>query len=485
MGSGVALFDRDADGDLDLYLIQGEGRDRLFENQGPGIRFVEAAEIPGTGAYGMGVAAGDVDGDGDTDLFRTGYGRDALLLNAGPDGFHLSGEGDWDDGWGASATFCDYDADGHLDLFVTRYMEYDEGFRCFAATGEEDFCNPTDIPGLPDLLYRGIGEGRFDEVGRESGIAALPARGLGVVCHDFTGDGRLDFYAANDTEANHLWVNQGDGTFREEALMLGAALSGFGRPEAGMGVEIGDLSGDGVLDILLTHFADETNTVYLAEPGIGFVDGSIDLGFGTLGLASTGFGVALGDFNLDGLLDAVIANGRVSRPPGQSPRAPFFEQYAEPTLVLVGGRGRFEDSGAASPALGEQAVVGRGLSAGDLDGDGDLDLVLSATEGPARVFENVSESDGVWLLVAARLPTGAPDHGATVVLHTSAGIRVARANPGVSYLSSGDPRAHFGMRADEEIESLTVRWSDGSQEAFPLPAPNRVVVVLRGEGRGR
>ena len=481
MGSGVALFDRDADGDLDLYLVQGEGPDRLFENRGPGIRFVESAGMPDAGAYGMGVAAGDADGDGDLDLFRTGYGPDALLLNSGPDGFRVSEEEVWDDGWGASATFCDFDADGHLDLFVTRYMDYDEDFRCFAATGEEDYCNPTDVPGLPDLLYRNTGDGRFVEVGRETGIAALPARGLGVVCHDFTGDGRPDFYVANDTEANHLWVNRGDGAFTEEALLLGAALSGFGRAEAGMGIEIGDLSGDGVLDILLTHFADETNTVYLAEP-FGFVDGSIDRGLGTLGLSTTGFGVALADFDLDGFLDAVIANGRVARPPGQSPRLPFFEQYAEGALILRGGSARFADAGAGSPDLSEAAVVGRGLAAGDLDGDGDPDLVLTAAEGPARVFENISDHDGNWLLVAARQPAGVPDHGATVRIRTSAGIRVARANPGVSYLSSGDPRAYFGIPAGVTIERLTVRWSDGSEEAFPAPAPNRVVIVVRGAG---
>jgi hypothetical protein len=486
MGSGVALFDWDADGDLDLYLVQGEGQDRFFENRGPGIRFAEPAPVPDIEGYGMGVAAGDVDGDGDLDLFRTGYGRDGLLLNAGSDGgLQLSGEDDWDDGWSASATFCDYDADGRLDLFVTRYMDYDADFRCFAATGEEDFCNPADIPGLPDLLYRGLGEGRFEEVGRESGIAAFPARGLGVVCQDFSGDGRPDFYVANDTEANHLWVNQGDGTFSEEALLRGAALSGFGRPEAGMGVEIGDLNGDGVLDILLTHFADETNTVYLAEPDFGFRDGSIDRGLGTLGLAATGFGVALTDFDLDGFLDAVIANGRVARPPGESARTPFFEQYAERALILSGDSERFTDAGADSAALGEEAVVGRGLAAGDLDGDGDPDLVLTAAEGPARIFENVSAGGGRWLLVATRGPSGAPDHGATVVLGTSAHTRIARANPGVSYLSSGDPRAHFGIPAGEEIESLTVRWSDGSEEWFPAPAPNRLVVAIRGEGEAR
>lgn len=482
MGSGVALLDRDADGDLDLYLVQGDGQDRFFENRGPGIRFIEVPGSPALEAYGMGVAAGDVDGDGDLDLFRTGFGSDALLLNAGDSGFTLAESTGWDDSWSASAAFCDYDADGRLDLFVTRYMDYDPDFRCYAATGEQDYCNPTEIPGLSDLLYRGLGEGRFEEVGPEAGVAGQPARGLGVVCHDFTGDGRLDFYVANDTEANHLWVNRGDGTFRDEAMLLGAALSGFGRPEAGMGVDIGDLDSDGDLDILLTHFADETNTVYLAEPGIGFVDGSIPFGLGTLGLGATGFGAVLADFDLDGFLDAAIANGRVARPAGEPSRKPFFAQYAEPALLLRGDGGRFHDAGADSPALAGTPGVGRGLAAGDLDGDGDPDLVLSAVDGPVRVFENVSDPVGDWLTVEARLPSGAPDHGATVLLSAGGKDRAARANPGVSYLSSGDPGAHFGFAAGTEIHRLTVLWSDGLRETFPAPEPNRRVAVTRGSG---
>lgn len=487
MGGGVALLDHDGDGDLDLYFVQGAGPDALYENGGSGsaaLRFAAAPDAPPRlPGYGMGAAVGDADGDGDLDLYRTAYGADALLLrgNDAP-GFAVSAAFPADEGWSASAVFCDYDADGHLDLFVTRYMDYDPDFECFAADGRRDYCGPTQLPGVPDLLYRNLGGGRFEEVGRRLGIGSPAARGLGVVCHDLTGDGLPDFYVANDTEANHLWVNDGAGGFHEEAMQSGAALSGFGRPEAGMGIEIGDLDRDGALDLLLTHFADETNTLYLAEDGGFFVDASNAWGLGALGLSTTGFGVALGDWNHDGRLDAVIANGRVARPPGEPPREPFFDPYAEPALVLRNDGGRFSEAAAGSPALAAR-IVGRGLAAGDLDGDGDLDLVLAAADGPARVLRNDSTAEGDWLLVEPRLTAnGLPDQGATVFLRTAAGIRAARANRGVSYLGSGDPRAHFGLEPGAEITGLAVRWSNGARERFPAPQPNRSVVLVRGEG---
>ena len=486
MGSGAALFDADRDGDPDLYLVQGVGADALFLASGPG-RFVPGPAVPELPAYGMGVAAGDADGDGDADLFRTGYGEGLLLLGDGAGGFRPAAAGPRPEGWSASATFCDYDSDGRLDLFVTRYMDYDPEFSCFAATGEEDFCSPLEIAGLPDRLYRNLGDGRFGDAGQEAGISALAARGLGVVCHDFTGDGRPDFYVANDTEANHLWVNRGDGTFGEEAMLRGAALSGFGRPEAGMGVDLGDVDGDGDLDLLLTHFADETNTVYLREPGIGFVDGTIPLGLGSPGLRRTGFGVVLSDWDLDGRLDAVIANGRVARPAGEPPREPFFSQYAEPLLILRGGDGRFHDAGAASPALSAEAMVGRGLAAADLDGDGDLDLVLTEAGGPARILSNDSEHAGDWLRVEpVTSPRGSFDHGATVLLHTAEGVRASPANPGVSYLSSSDPAAHFGLPRGTAIREIEVRWSSGAAEGFPPPPEGvRRLRLVRGTGTPR
>ncbi len=482
MGSGVAAFDGDGDGDLDLYFVQGRGPDELWMGSGDG-RFERGAPLAENPAYGMGVAVGDLDGDGDLDLIRTGFGAATLLRNEDDLAFLPAAGLPETPGWSASATTCDYDGDGQLDLFLTRYMDYDPEFTCHAATGAEDYCNPTEIPGLSDRLYRNLGDGRFEDRSRAAGIAAFAARGLGVVCHDVTGDGRPDFYVANDTEANHLWVNQGDGGFREEALLLGAALSGFGRPEAGMGIGLGDFDGDEDLDLLLTHFANETNTLYLAEPGIGFEDASIRFGLGRLGLSTTGFGVMAGDFDLDGRLDAVIANGRVARPTGEPPREPHFEQYAEPLLLLAGTGAGLRDAGPESPDLMDLLTVGRGLVAGDLDGDGDLDLVATAAEAPASILRNDSTRAGGWLTV---LPlTGdpiRPDHGATVRLATDRDVRIAPANPGVSYLSSSDPAAHFGLPAGVRITAVTVVWSDGEAETFPAPEPNRRVELLRGAG---
>ncbi len=479
MGSGVGLLDHDGDGDLDLYLVQGSGPDALFENSGRGLRFAPAPEQPPRlDAFGTGIAVGDLDNDGDPDLFRAGFGEDALFRNTGA--AFTRADAPRDPAWSASATFCDYDADGWLDLFVTRYLDYDPDFTCHARGGQQDYCDPKDLEGLPDLLYRNAG-GSFVEVSATAGIRALAAPGLGVVCHDFTGDGRLDFFVANDGRANHLWVNRGDGAFVEEAMLFGAALNGFGRAEAGMGVDIGDLNGDGALDLVLTHFGGETNTVYLTGPWPGFRDATIPLGMGTLGLGTTGFGVALGDWNHDGRLDALVANGRVARPAGIAPREPFLAPYAEPALLLANEGGRFVDRTADSPALLEPAVS-RGLAAGDLDGDGDLDLVLTANEAGARLLRNESGKQGRGLLVALRLPEGRSDPGAVVRLETNAGSFAARVNPGVSYLSSGDPRAHFGIPEGAGIEAVVVIWSDGAREVF-APPDAAAVTLVRGAGR--
>ena len=324
-GSGGAFLDYDNDGDLDVYLVQPSGQDaahstlvnRLYRQDENGA-FKEVTDVSGLDdpGYGTGVAVGDVDNDGFVDVYLSNYGPDTLYRNRGDGTFEdISSEANISgDGWSTSAAFCDYDDDGYLDIYVTSYVEYNPAVKCFGQDGTHEYCGPQSFPGEADVLYRNSGDGRFRNVSTSSGIRRVEAPGLGVVCQDFSGDGLPDFYVANDGEANQLWVNQGDGTFSEQSILLGTALNGQGETEAGMGLAVGDIDGDEDLDLFVTHLTDETNTLYLNEGMMGFRDGTAHAGLGQPGLAVTGFGTSLIDFDHDGDLDLAVANGAKAPP---------------------------------------------------------------------------------------------------------------------------------------------------------------------------
>lgn len=489
MGSGGALFDADGDGDLDLYLIQAgplpEHRDGVPANGLPGNRlFLRQADgtfrDAGGGAgladpgYGTGVAVGDVNGDGVPDVFVANYGEDALHIGQG--GSFLRGDASvFGDRWSSSAAFCDYDADSDLDLYVAGYLVNEPDRDCVSASGEPDFCSPQSLPYERDGLFRNRGDGTFEDVSAEAGILGERRPALGVLCHDFTGDGRLDFYVANDGEPNLLWEQAEDGTFADAALFLGVALNAQGRSEASMGVLLGDVDGDADLDLFMTHLRAQTNTLYRNQGG-GYLDDTAAMGLALPSLPWTGFGTRFVDLELDGDLDLLLVNGAVARE-GGTPAAGGLDVYAEPAQAFLGdGNGRFAE--AAIEDFTGAPAVGRGLVTGDWDRDGDLDLVVTAVGGPARLFENRSSREGDFVVVEPR-ELGRSSPGAVVTLELGDRALVRALNPEAGYLTSSEPVAHFGIPAGAEITGLRVRWPDGSEERFAPPAADTRLVLDR------
>lgn len=509
MGGGVAVFDADEDGALDLYFVSGgsglaepAGGDgavnRLFLQADDG-RFVDATEGSGLAdpGYGTGVAVGDVDNDGHEDVFVANIGADRLFRGRGDGTFEdvtraagIPGGGspdvDPDLHWSSSAAFCDIDHDGHLDLYVVGYVIFDRSVECTDRAGRSEYCGPDSFEDRVDTLLLNRGDGTFRDITREAGIDVVTGAGLGVVCEDFDDDGWMDLYAANDGDPNQLWINQGDGTFIDDALIMGTSVNAAGLSEAGMGVVAADFDNDIDFDLFLTHLRDETNTFYRnLGGGVGFEDRTTASGLGAASTPYTGFGTAPVDIDLDGDLDLVILNGRVTRGDPLTDALPGpWNDYAEPNLVYLNDGGRFRLLDGEARAFTEPIEVGRGLATGDLDADGDLDLVVTNVEGPARLYR-AEPPPGRWLLVDAFDPRlGRRAVGARVRVEAEGRSQMRTIQGAMSYLSSSDPRAHFGFGPGDggEVDSIVVRWPDGLEEIFPATPMNRAIVLRRGEG---
>ena len=499
-GSGGAFLDYDNDGDLDIYLVQGgplpgSGNAKRLPNRlyraNPDGTFTDVTSRSGLGdsGYGVGVAAGDMDNDGLVDVYLANYGPDALYHNEGGGKFTdiTQAAGIAGNAWSTSVAFCDFDQDGYLDLYVTHYVEHDSTKSCVRADGIPDYCSPQSYSYRADVLYHNNGDGTFTDVSRQAGIARVEAPGLGILCSDFTGDGLPDFYVANDGEANHLWVNQGKGKFEDQAFVFGTALNSMGLAEASMGVALGDVEGDGDLDLFMTHLTNQTNTLYLNDGLFGFEDVTAARGLGASSLKFTGFGTAFFDFDHDGDLDIVIVNGRVAwDPPLPDARmSEYWNPYAEPNFLLENdGTGKFDDITASTGAFGEEVEISRGLALGDVDGDGDLDILVTHSAGPARLFRNDAQKKGGWLMVRALDSGGKRDaHGAVVTVTAGGKSYVRVADAAFSFLSSNDPRAHFGIVGASKADRILVRWPDGTEEGFPGAPLNQTVVVRKGRGK--
>jgi hypothetical protein len=507
-GSGCGLVDYDGDGDLDLYVLQafdlsgglaappGAGGNRLYRNDlepdSQGIlrpRFVEVTEAAGVGdrGYGMGVAVGDYDNDGDPDLFVTNFGPDTLYRNEGDGTFRdvtagTLADAGGDHGWSTSAAFVDYDRDGLLDLFVARYVNFSlrENKVCHSPSGRRDYCGPQSFDPVPDVLYRNRGDGTFSDATVEAGIHRAYGSGLGVVCADFNADGWPDVYVANDGNANQLWMNRADGTFEDTSLFAGAAYNAGGRAEAGMGVSAADFDADGDQDIFLAHLVGEHNTL-LVNDGTGlFRDRSEEFGLAASSWPLTGFGTEWSDLDNDGDLDLFVANGGV-KIVEELAGEPY--PYGNPNKLFVNtGPPRFAYRDASNGPHFELRETSRGSAFGDVDNDGDVDIVVAQSNGPLRLLLNDGAADRAWVelrLVGSESNRSAI--GAEVTILRPGLVRRVHADG--SYLSANDLRVHVGLGDDEAPQSVRVRWPLGRTEEFGPLEPRRLHVLVEGRGR--
>lgn len=500
MGSGAAVFDFDNDNRLDLYLLQNGGPDSAAKNrlyrQLPSGQFQDASTGSGLdlAGYNMGVAIGDIDNDSFADVLVTSFGGVRLFRNRGDGSFvDITASAGLDSvAWGTSASFVDYDRDGWLDLVVVNYVDYDATRHCIGRGTTPEYCHPKEFANTVSLLFHNLGKRAesdivgFDNVTVSSGLANLTGPGLGVVCADFDGDGWQDIFIANDNHANHLWINQHNGTFVDEALIRGLAFDTMGRAPSNMGIALGDIDADGLFDIVVTHIVNELHNVWRQGPRGVFSEQTSVTGLGAPRWRGTGFGTVLEDFDLSGTLDLAVVNGAIQR--NQQLEAPeldpFWQPYAERNQLFSGARaGRFEDISLDNAALCGLPTVSRGLATGDLNGDGAVDLLTTSIAAPARIYFNSHPRTGHWLTVRALdWPRPRDAYGAEVTVRVGSKSWTRWLNPGSSYMCSNSPWLHFGLGEHEHVDSIAIQWPDGTKETFKSFAADQSIVLKKGEG---
>ena len=508
MGAGVALFDYDGDEDLDVFLVQGgplepggkigsaHPTSRLFRNDlkvaGDGRRvlhFTDVTEQAGVGlrAHGMGAVVGDYDNDGDVDLLVTSFGPETLYRNNGNGTFTdvTKQAGVSDPLWSASGAFVDYDRDGDLDLFVTNYLDFTlaDNKRCNDALGARDYCSPRAYRPVPDRLYRNEGGGPFIDATETAGISRADGAGLGVATGDYNGDGWLDLYVANDATPNQLWINQRNGTFKDDGLLSGSALNAAGNPEGSMGIASGDFDLDGDEDLFITNIVGETFAMYVNDGRGSFDDARSRVGLAAPTAAFTGFGTDWFDYDNDGWLDLFIANGAVNIVEKQ--RGEKFPFRMRNQLFRNTGAGRFEETSKAGGPAFDRAEIGRGAAFGDIDNDGDVDVVVTNNNGPVRLLLNQAGTRHHWLQVRLQQAQGNRfGFGAWIGVERAGRPTLwRRVRTDGSYLSAGDARVHVGLGTSSQVAAVSVLWPDGVRERWTDVQVDRVVTLRRGTGK--
>jgi enediyne biosynthesis protein E4 len=503
MGSGAAFLDYDNDGWIDLFVVDGGSiaaagksgaRHRLFHNEGQGVfKDVTAASGIVHREYGMGACAGDVDGDGRIDLYITNYGPNTLYRNAGNGAFtdvtRTARVGL--DGWSTSCAFLDVDRDGDLDLFITNYLDAPPGKNAFCGDPQRRirvYCHPLNYTGLASVLYRNDGKGVFTDVSAEAGISKFVGNGLGVAVGDYDDDGLPDVFVANDAVPNFLFHNDGGpsaalraGRFSEVALAAGVAVGRDGKPRAGMGTEFADYNGDGRLDLVVTNHEFETHSLFRNDGKGSFSDASVEAGIASPTLPFVGFGVAFFDADNNGLLDMSIVNGHVIDNtavfrPGSS--------HAQRRLMFQNTNGRrfAEVSRQAGTGFAPQ-TVGRTLIAGDIDNDGDVDLVVTNNGGPLDVLRNNAGRDRHAIEIrVAGVRSNRNGIGARITATAQGRAQIREVKSGSSYLGQNDLRVHFGLGDATRLERLDVRWPSGEVETIRDVAADQIVTVTEGKG---
>lgn len=515
MGSGAALLDYDNDGDLDVFIVQGSvldpknepgktlfpwrdsgpPRGRLYRNDlvvgrdgSRQLKFTDVTEKSGIRAtgYGMGVAVGDINNDGWPDIYICSLGSNQMLLNNGDGTFSdVTQKTHTDDTrWSTSAAFFDYDRDGWLDLILVNYVDFSvsNSPTCYANTSARDYCGPRAFRPVGNRLFHNKRDGTFEDVTVAAGISKEFGRGLGVVAADFNGDGWIDFYVANDGDPNQLWINQKNGTFNNEALLAGAAVNRDGQAEAGMGVDAGDFDGNGTEDIFVTHLMEETNTLYVNLGNGFFEDRTREAGLALQSARFTGFGTLWFDYDNDGWLDLLVTNGAV-RLLEDPTRNNDGNPLAQPNQLFHNtGKGSFIDVSKEAGQAFNHLLVGRGATFGDIDNDGDTDVLISNNNGPARLFLNQVGNRNHWL--GLRL---VGDKVKRDMLGARVEIRVTRdktlwrrVRTDGGYCSSQDPRVLAGLGASSRVEAVRVYWPSGKVEEWKNPPVDRYVTLKEG-----